>query len=143
MNYVAKLAQYKKTNVTTATGVDLIVMCYEQVIKSLRDAKSFYEQREYMQKGKALQNALNIITELKAALDFERGGEIAKNLEAIYNFIIKTLLEADIKGRLESFDHAIQILSELKEAWEKIASNQGAGTRANMHDKVEHLIAAG
>lgn len=45
MNYDAKLAQYKKTNVTTATGIELVVLCYEQAIKSLSEAKVHYEQR--------------------------------------------------------------------------------------------------
>jgi len=143
MNYVAKLAQYKKTNVTTATGIELVVLCYEQAIKSLSEAKVHYEQKEYIQKGKALQNALDIIGELKVALDFERGGEIAKNLDAIYAYIMKTLLEADIKRQLDSFDHSIQILTELKEAWEGIASTQPQAAPVKIQKQVEHLMAAG
>ena len=143
MNYDAKLAQYKKTNVTTATGVELVVLCYEQAIKSLSEAKVYYEQKEYIQKGKALQNALDIIGELKVALDFERGGEIAKNLDAIYAYIMKTLLEAGIKRQLDSFDHSIQILRELKEAWEGIASNQPQEAPVKIQKHVEHLMAAG
>ena len=123
MTYGKQLLQYQKTNIETSSGVDLIVMCYEHAIRFLKQAKEHYERKEYIEKGKSLQRALDIIAELKLSLDFERGGEIARNLESIYNFLIKTLLEADINRKLQDFDNAVTILEELKNAWVNIPKN--------------------
>ncbi len=120
MIYGNKLSQYKRTNVETASGIELVVMCYEHAIRFLREAKEHYENEEYLEKGRALQRALDIINELKCSLDFDRGGEIANNLDSIYNFLIKSLLHADIQRDLHIFDSVSEILSELKEAWESI-----------------------
>jgi len=122
MMYGAGLAQYKKTNVETATGLELVVMCYEHAIRFIKEAKLHYERAQYLEKGRALQRALDIINELKCSLDFERGGEIANNLESLYNFIIRGLLEADIQRNLDFFDIASDILSDLKEAWETLTA---------------------
>ena len=73
MIYGNKLTQYKKTNVETATGLEIVVMCYEHAIRFIAEAKEHYESQEYMEKGRALQRALDIIGELKCSLDFERG----------------------------------------------------------------------
>ena len=121
MIYGSKVSQYKRTNVETATGVELVLMCYEHAIQFIRQARDHYEKQEYMEKGRALRKTLDIIGELKCSLDFDKGGEIARNLDSIYNFLIKSLLQADIERNLEVFDHASRILCELKEAWETIS----------------------
>ena len=121
MNYGKKLSQYKKTNVETATGLEIVVMCYEHAIRFILEAKDHYERQEYLEKGRALQRALDIISELKCSLNFERGGDIARHLDSIYNFLIRSLLEADINRDLDAFDNASKILSQLKEAWEAIS----------------------
>ncbi|MBW1731841.1 MAG: flagellar export chaperone FliS [Deltaproteobacteria bacterium] len=121
MIYGKKVSQYQKTNVETASGVELVVMCYEHAVRFLKEAKDHYDKRNYPEKAKALQKALDIINELKCNLDFEKGGEIASNLDSIYNYLIRILLQGDIERRLETFDQAVHILEELKEAWENIS----------------------
>jgi flagellar protein FliS len=72
----------------------------------------------------ALQKALNIINELQASLDFEQGGQIARNLDQTYSYISQRLLLADFNMDLTMFDEVIRILTELKQAWEYVASNE-------------------
>ncbi len=143
MNHIAKVAQYKKTNVATANGLKLVVMCYEHAIKSLHEAKLYYQQQQYIEKGKSLQNALDIINELKCGLDFEKGGQIAKNLDAIYNFLIKTLIDSDINGDLKGFDHAIHIMDELKDAWERISDSDPRASYDQAPNGVRRVMSAG
>jgi len=151
MIYGNKLTQYKKTNVETATGLEIVVMCYEHAIRFIGEAKEHYESQEYMEKGRALQRALDIIGELKCSLDFERGGEIARHLDSIYNFLIRSLLEADINRDLDVFDNASRILAQLKEAWEALTMQPLVPgqkhddlntTEAERHVKVQGSIAA-
>ena len=67
--------------------------------------------------GKHLVKAQDIVTELMVALDFERGGEIARNLFSIYMFVNRRLMEANVKKERDSLLGIEQLLSELREAW--------------------------
>ena len=122
MGYGNFSGQYQRTNITTASKIGLVVLCYEKAIQSLKLAKMRYERKEFEAKAKALENAILIINELQSSLDKEKGGAIAENLDNIYSYLTKRLLEGDLKGDLSIFDEAAHILSELKEAWEVIAS---------------------
>jgi flagellar secretion chaperone FliS len=122
MTYGRMLAQYRKTDVETAGRLDLVVMCYENAIRFLKQARGHYESNAFEEKARALQKALDIIGELKGALNIEKGQKIAINLNAIYDYLLRSLLEGDIRRDLSAFESAIRIMAELKEAWETIAS---------------------
>ena len=77
---------------------------------------------EFGKKGKAFSTAINLISELQSCLNFERGGEIAGNLDSIYTYLTQKLLQGDIEKNLDVYDEGIKIISELKQAWEQIAS---------------------
>lgn len=110
---------YKETHVTTADPKRLVIMCYEEAIRSLNLAAEMYSSKKYMAKGEAVQKGVNIINELRGALDFERGGLIAKNLDALYAFMIKYIIIADTKRDIKSFSQVASMLEELKYAFEK------------------------
>lgn len=122
MTYGRMLAQYRKTDVETAGRLDLVIMCYENAIRFLKQAKGHYESNAFEEKARALQKVLDIIGELKGALNIEKGQKIAINLNAIYDYLLRSLLEGDIRRDLNAFESAIRIMAELKEAWETIAS---------------------
>lgn len=123
--YGRMLARYQKTNVETAGKIDLVIMCYEKTIQFLHQAKICYQEKQFEEKGRALQKALDIISELKCSLDFEKGEQIAKNLDAIYNYLTGRLLQADTRRDLTAFDESIRIMGELKGAWEGLGSGKG------------------
>jgi flagellar secretion chaperone FliS len=122
MTYSRMLGQYKRVGVETAGTTELVVMCYEKALEMIRSAKRFYEEKEFEKKGKALEKALEVINALQSNLNMEKGGQIATNLQAIYIYLTRRLLEGDIRKDLTAFDEALRILSELKEAWAAIAS---------------------
>jgi len=122
MTYGRMLAQYRKTDVETAGRLDLVIMCYENAIRFLKQAKGHYESNAFEEKARALQKVLDIISELKGALNIEKGQKIAINLNAIYDYLLTSLLEGDIRRDLNAFESAIGIMADLKEAWETIAS---------------------
>ena len=112
---------YRQTNIMTAEPKKLVLMCYEGAIGNLKQAKAKYESKEYEAKAKAIQKFQDIINELLCALDFEKGGQIATNLQAIYDYAIRRVLQADIAKETKGFDEVIGMLEELKEAWEEIS----------------------
>lgn len=111
---------YQQTNVLTADPKRLVIMCYSAAISNLRMASECYESGNYETKAKAIQKAQDIICELINAIDFERGGEVARNLNALYNFMYRHILESDLKKDAQGIVKIADMLEELKSAWEEI-----------------------
>ena len=111
---------YQEASILTADPGKLIVMCYEKAIHHLCLAVKHYENKEYEAKAKNLQKAIDIITELNSCLDLKKGGDIARNLDALYRYMLPTLIDADLKRQPEGFRHVIAMLRELNEAWRAI-----------------------
>lgn len=111
---------YRQTDILTADPKKLVIMCYEEAIRSLHLATLMYSSRKYEAKGKAVEKALNIISELREALDFERGGTIATSLNTLYAFMLKHILESDMKKDPKGFGQVATMLEQLKSAWERI-----------------------
>ena len=117
---------YQRTNINTATRGRLIVLLYEGAVKQLSQAVALFEPdgkilaKNIEQFGNCLQKAEAIISELEVSLDTEKGGEIAKNLMALYLYFNEELMQANInKGKIES---VLKMLKDLTESWRQIAS---------------------
>ena len=111
---------YQKTNLATADPLSLVVLCYERAIRDLKEARSYHEHRMMDHVYEKIHHAQDIVTELHLALDFERGGEIAFNLYRLYGFILRELIGINSQKDVQTYEHLISILSELKEAWTEI-----------------------
>jgi len=118
---------YRRTDVVTADPKKLVIMCYEGAIYSLKLAKAKYYAQDFEAKGKAIQNALEILNELRAALDFEKGGEIAKNLDSLYAFWTSHILKFDRAKDLRGLDRITAMLEEIKSALEEAYFGRGDG----------------
>jgi len=115
-------AVYKETNVTTQTSGRLVVMLYEGAIGFLKRAQICIENHDLAGKNQAISRARDIIFELNASLNLEVGGHVAQNLRSLYNFIWRYLSDANIKNDAQMLQKVINMLSELGDAWRKIAS---------------------
>jgi flagellar secretion chaperone FliS len=124
MGYGKSLSQYKRSNIETAGKLDLVIMCYEKAVLCLAQAKEHIKENEIEKKVEKFQRALDIINELQGSLNMEKGGQIAKNLDALYSYITKRLIVGDIQKDLSTYDESIRILSELLEAWKTIKSTE-------------------
>jgi flagellar protein FliS len=95
--YQQATRSYEQANYFTADPLRLVLMCYEGAISHLKLARESYLAKDYATKGRALLKAMDIIHELNASLDMQKGGEIAANLRSLYLFMTKALTEADLK----------------------------------------------
>jgi flagellar protein FliS len=75
------IQNYRRSSVLTADAKRLVLMCYEGAIDHLKMGKQKYVDKDFEGKAKAFIKAQDIINELRCSLDFEKGGDIAKNLE--------------------------------------------------------------
>lgn len=131
--YSNGIHSYRKTDVITADPKRLVLICYERAIDNLKIGRKRYMEKDYEGKAKALSKASDIINELLCSLDFEKGGAIAKNLDALYNYMIRRIITADLNRDLNAIDEVIGMLSELKSVWEQVF--YGLDTKINLETR--------
>jgi flagellar protein FliS len=114
--------RYLETAVETASPARLIVMLYDGAIRFINEGAHAMRQRDYETQNAKLQRAQKILAELISSLDFDKGGEIAENLFRLYTYMYNQLVEANINDNLDRLQHVVHLLSELREAWDAIAT---------------------
>ena len=121
MNY-SRQAQnkYKKTEIKTASNGQLVIKLYQGAIKFLNLAEKFIEEENHTEANNHLIRVQEIINELRYSLDHEKGGEVSANLEALYEFMHRTLVQANMEKDVEKVDQVREILKELLESWKEV-----------------------
>jgi flagellar secretion chaperone FliS len=109
---------YRKTDVMTANRETILLMMYAGAIRFTKRAIDATERGDVPEKGSLIGKVQEIITELRSTLDFEVGGDIAKNLDRLYLFITQCLIQASIEKKSDKLKDALKILTTLNEAWE-------------------------
>ena len=120
----AALSQYKsigvQTGVTDATPHQMITMLLDGVLDRVASTKGAIARQEQNRKGELLGSAIAIVDSLRASLDYQQGGEIAANLGALYDYIERRLLDANIGDDQAPLDEVAGLLKELKAGWDSI-----------------------
>ena len=109
--------QYKQTAVKTANRGQIVIMLYEGAIQNVKKATIAVEKKDIKTKGMAIGKAHDIINELLNTLDFEVGGQIAKDLERLYNFMTEQLVKANLDSSKEPLQTVQKLLETLLEGW--------------------------
>lgn len=116
-----------ETGVAAASPHKLVVMLYDGVIVALLSAINNIKSSNVAAKGAALSKAVTIINNgLRASLDRKAGGEIAANLDALYDYMSRRLLEANVKSDATIVEEIHGLMSDLREAWVQIGEQQDA-----------------
>ena len=107
-----------ETGVASASPHKLIIMLYDGVLAALLTAKANMIAGNIAVKGTAISKAINIIDNgLRVSLDIKAGGEIAENLDALYDYMSRRLFHANLKNDAIAVDEVHSLLSGLREAW--------------------------
>lgn len=117
---------YLQTQVTTTSQGEMVVMLYDGAIKFLQQAKEKIVERNYAEKGILISKSLDIIAELDASLNVEKGGELSNNLHSLYLYSQGRLLQANLKMDVAIVDEVIKILSSLRGAFAQIINSPEA-----------------
>lgn len=93
-----------------ATPHQLITMLFEGAHSAIVRARLYFENGNIAKRGEMISKAINIIDNgLRSALDHEKGGEIARDLEALYSYMSRTLLQANLNNDPSSLAHVDEI----------------------------------
>jgi flagellar protein FliS len=110
-----------ETGVVASSPHKLIVMLFDGALVAVRNATVHMKAREIEKKGNAISKAIMIVENgLRASLDKEAGGQIAHSLDALYDYIGRRLLAANLTNDPAILDEVHTLLADLKGAWEAI-----------------------
>ena len=109
--------QYRKEIASNATPQHLVVLLYEQVIQDIHRAIAAIAANDIPGRTDELSHALQVVGELQARLDMERGGSVAENLDRYYSVLRRCLLQAQFSGAGDILQSQISQLVSLREAW--------------------------
>ncbi|GAB3286044.1 flagellar export chaperone FliS [Parahaliea aestuarii] len=118
-----------ESDVLSASPHRLIEMLFDGALSAIRTARLQLENGDRGAKGLAISKALDIVNNgLLAALDEEQGGDIAAQLAAIYYYVGRLLLKANLHDDDDSLAEAGRLLEDIASAWRQIgAGRQAAG----------------
>jgi flagellar protein FliS len=133
--YPKAIAAYRETSIKTASQGQLVVMLYDEAVRQLDSSLALVNNDSgpavIEKANRAILKTQAIITELQASLDFEQGGDIAKNLFRIYAWFNQQLLESNINHDWKRIEAVRKMVYDLRGAWVEIAGRTSTvGMRA-------------
>ena len=113
------------TGVATANNVELIQMLFDGLIESLATARGHIQHHAIEEKSRCLARAGRIVVGLQGALDFERGGELAQNLNELYVYVTRRLLHINAHNDLEALEEVHSLMDDIRQAWRSLPALLG------------------
>jgi flagellar protein FliS len=111
------LGAYKKTSVETASKEQILLMLYQAAIKNCKKAIEAIEQKNLAKKGEYIGKMQDIVVELSNSLDFEVGGDVAKELASLYDYLLYASTQANIKIEKSHLEGCLKVLNTLYDGW--------------------------
>ena len=103
-----------------ASPHQLIDLMLSGALERVVSASGCMERNETAEAGEYIGKAISIVDSLRVSLDVEKGGDIAKNLGQLYDYIMRRLLEASVSQQPELLAEVASLLQEIKAAWDEI-----------------------
>ena len=105
---------------SVATPYKVVQMLLAGALERLAKARVAIEKEKFAERGELLSATLMIVAELRMALDHEAGGEIAANLDNLYEFMMGEIVQANIHDDVVKLETVSRLLREIKEGWDAI-----------------------
>lgn len=117
------------TAIESADPHRLVALLFNGALESIAEARGAMRARNIAQKGTAIGRAARIVEEgLKAALDLNAGGDLARDLDALYAYVGRRLTEANLHNDEAALDECQRLLEPLRDAWAAIGPHAKAAS---------------
>jgi flagellar protein FliS len=110
----------RASQAVVADKAELIQMLFDGLVDSLSEARGHIEHRAIEKKSQCLNRASRIVIGLKSALDFEQGGELSRNLDELYDYVIRKILHVNIHNDVSALLEIHGLMSEIQQAWKSM-----------------------
>ena len=129
MNARTAMSAYTQTKaqsgVESASATQLITMLLDGALERVAKAQGHMERGELAEQGEVIGKVIDIVASLDSYLDHDRGGEVSKTLEALYDYIVRQLYQANLKNDVPVLEEVASLLSEVRAGWVESIQNQG------------------
>jgi flagellar protein FliS len=115
------MGSYQEHALDSASAVDLVVALYDGILRFLYDASAAVERGDAAARRNSVKRALDIIIHLQARLRMDVGGRPAQVLSEFYASIFAQILQASQSASLQKFEHAIDCVKNVRDAWRQVA----------------------
>jgi flagellar protein FliS len=109
--------QYTEAHLVSSSPGETVLMLYEGAIRFLQEAVTEIAAQNITAKVRLLERAEKIIDYLKSCLDKENGGEIAENLDKLYDYLLTRLTEANFYNDVGKLKEIEKLLATVREGW--------------------------
>lgn len=125
MNASLALKSYRNVNanglVADATPHRLVQMLMQGALDRIHAAESYLKQKNIPARGESIGKAIDIIGYLQGCLDLEHGGEVAANLDKLYEYMLRRLFHANVKADMAALEEVAGLMQTIKDGWDQIA----------------------
>jgi flagellar secretion chaperone FliS len=108
---------YLEGRILSADPLELVRLLYQGCSDAVREARRCLAEGDIATRSRSVSKASEILTELIASLDRQRGGEIAERLALLYDYMQRRLIEAHLRQADEPLAEVLGLLMTLGEAW--------------------------
>ena len=119
-----------ETGVSEADGTQLVQMLLDGLIESLNVAEGHIKRKAIAEKSQHLTRAGRIVLGLQSALDFEQGGDVARTLNELYQYVTRRLLHINIRNDLDALNEVRELMQQVRDAWALVPSLVAPARRA-------------
>ncbi len=120
----AGLSQYQSVDVECrvvgSSPHTLVSMLFDGIHKNLAIAAGAIERNDVELKGKKISATIEIVDNLRAGLNVQKGGDLAKNLMSLYDYIERRLIEGNLGNDRKILAEVNSLIGEIKEGWDAI-----------------------
>ena len=117
---------YLESQVYAASPVRLVTILYRAALDSLETARGQLAAGDIRKRAEATTRASNVVAELTQSLNLEEGGEIARNLLHLYDYLLYRIHQANMNSDERAYEECIQLLSTLLDGWQSIGEPAAA-----------------
>lgn len=127
MSVTDPYSQYVDNQIKTASPGKLLVMAYDAAIKFGHMAQEKMKQGDLFEQSSNIRKVQNILLELMSSLDPKVDRQLTANLDALYTYMFDRLTHANVHDDVNAIEEVVQIMTELRSAWEEAATTARAG----------------
>ena len=128
MNASQATSTYQTANlesqVAAASANTLITLLLDGALVRIARAKGHVERGEKQFQGEVIGKVIDIVASLDSYLDHEKGGEVSKNLESLYDYIVRQLFQANLKSDIGPLEESERLLGEIRAGWSEMDKQQ-------------------
>ncbi len=128
---------YLRTKVFTATPEQLQLMLYDGAIRFAEQGRQALEQKKIDQAHELLTRAQKIIAEMTVTLKHDVAPDLCSKLAALYNYVYRKLIQANVEHTLEPLDEALNLLRYQRETWTLLLDQLGKTKAAAAASKLD------